>query len=322
MGQQTGIDIAWARPTVAQIKATGATWVARYFSNDVTKNLTASEVQEYTAAGLGIVTVWEATAARALQGFAAGAADAQTARAQRAGVGLPADAPIHFAVDTDTTWGAVAAYFQGAVSVLGLDLVGVYGGLHVIEGAHTYGLKYLWQTVAWSGGVWAPYATIRQPGGETLSGGADFDTAEVPDFGQYPRPAAPQPPQPPVQMEDDMPAGQLAPGFGVDPSGKVIHPELAALVALGGKNTGAVAGSWLYVFCDFGTARLRVAVRHPGGWDVRTVDVDSTKDAVWVSGLPDGATHASILRVDRSTATAPDTSASVPVGYGTVMEVR
>lgn len=217
MGQQTGIDIAWARPTIAQIKATGASWVARYFSPDITKNLTASEVTSYTAAGLGVVAVWESTATRALQGFQAGVDDAKAARGQRTAVGLPADMPIHFAVDTDTTWGIVAAYFQGVVSVLGLDQVGVYGGLHVIEGAHGAGIRYLWQTVAWSGGVWAPYATIRQPGGTTLSGGADFDTAETPDFGQYPRP------------EVDMPLNQA----DVDLLKAQLLPELVKEVAQG-----------------------------------------------------------------------------------------
>jgi hypothetical protein len=244
MGQQTGIDIAWATPNVAQIKATGATWVARYFSNDITKNLTGSEVQQYSAAGLGIVVVWESTATRALQGFAAGADDAKAARAQRSMVGLPDTVPIHFAVDTDTTWGAVAAYFQGAVSVLGLDLVGVYGGLHVIEGAHSYGLRYLWQTVAWSGGVWASYATIRQPGGTTLAGGADFDTAETPDFGQYPRP------------EVDMPAtdadgeliakhvvNYLIPNqFNKDASGKPVDTAVATFLQYGDKHYSDIMG--------------------------------------------------------------------------------
>jgi hypothetical protein len=183
-----GIDIAWDTPTVAQILATGAHWVARYFSPDPTKNLTAAEVHDYPAAGLGIVVVWESTGTTPLNGHAAGVADAQAAQAQCVSVGLPADMPIYFAVDTDTTWPQVAPYFQGVMSELGVSRVGVYGGVQVIEGAHAAGIPFLWQTVAWSGGVWAPYATIQQPGGTTLSGGADYDTAEVPDFGQYPRP--------------------------------------------------------------------------------------------------------------------------------------
>jgi hypothetical protein len=207
-----GVDIAWARPTIAAIKATGAHWVARYFSPDASKNLTAAEVHDYPAAGLSIVTVFESTAGRATQGRAAGIADAKLAEQERHAVGLPDNHVHHFAVDLDTSWASVKAYFDGVVSVLGLGRTGCYGGVHVIDGAHSYGLNYLWQTVAWSGGVWSPHATIRQTGGTTLSGGADIDYAEVPDFGQYPRPSAPPAPKPkppvpvpvPVPLEDEM----------------------------------------------------------------------------------------------------------------------
>ena len=183
-----GLDVAWERPAIAQIKATGAQWVARYLSPDETKNLTATEVHDYPAAGLAIVTVFESAAARATQGRAAGVADAQLAEQQRQALGLPDDHIHHFAVDTDTSWAAVKPYFDGVVSVIGLDRAGCYGGLHVIQGAYNYGLRYLWQTVAWSGGAWFPQATIRQPGGMLLAGAADLDYADAFDFGQYPRP--------------------------------------------------------------------------------------------------------------------------------------
>lgn len=205
MTAQLGIDIAWDRPTIAAIKATGAHWVARYFSTDTTKNLTASEVHDYPAAGLAVVTVFESSAGRATQGRAAGIADARLAEQQRAAVGLPASHVHHFAVDEDTSWASVQAYFDGAASVIGLGRTGCYGGLHVIEGAHGYGIDYLWQTVAWSGGVWSPHATIRQMGGTVLSGGADVDYAEVSDFGQFPRPAAPKPVPPPAPAPAPMP---------------------------------------------------------------------------------------------------------------------
>jgi len=183
-----GIDIAWDRPTIAEIKGTGAQWVARYLSTDPTKNLTAQEVKDYPANGLSIVIVWETTTCRAGQGKQAGIDDAHAAISQRSILGLPADMPIHFAVDEDISWAGVEAYFQGVVSILGANLTGVYGGYQVIQGAHSFGLTYLWQTVAWSNGQWSPYATIRQPATTTLNGGADYDNAEVPDFGQYPRP--------------------------------------------------------------------------------------------------------------------------------------
>lgn len=188
-----GIDIAWARPGVDGIKATGAKWVARYFSQDPTKDITAGEVQQYSKAGLGIVTVYETTTGRALQGHAAGVNDAHSAENERASVGLPNTAPIHFAVDMDTDWASVQAYFDGVTSVLGKEHVGVYGGYKIAEGAHYYGLKYIWQADAWSGGLWSTWATIKQTGGTVLSGGADVDYAEVPDFGQYPRPETDMP---------------------------------------------------------------------------------------------------------------------------------
>lgn len=183
-----GIDIAWDRPTVADIKATGATWVARYFSHDPTKDLTAGEVQQYLADGLGIVTVFETTANRALDGYNAGMLDAQAAVAERASVGLPADAPIHWAVDTDTDYNSVRPYANGWASVIPKSQSGPYGGFQVVDGARKDGWAYGWQTTAWSNGQWSPLATIKQTGGTVLSGGADVDYAEVPDFGQYPRP--------------------------------------------------------------------------------------------------------------------------------------
>jgi hypothetical protein len=192
MAALTGVDIAWDRPTVDQIKEVGAHFVARYFSTDASKNLRASEVAAYSAAGIATVVVWETTAGRATAGRTAGVADARVAEQQRKAVGLPGDMVIHFAVDTDTSWSAAAAYMAGVASVIGQGRTGVYGGYRVIEGAATAGYRYLWQTIAWSNGLWSAHATIRQTGGTTLSGGADWDAATVPDFGQYPRPVIPQ----------------------------------------------------------------------------------------------------------------------------------
>lgn len=200
MTAELGIDIAWARPTVAQIKATGAKWVARYLSTDSSKNLTAAEVREYAAAGIGTVVVWETTAGRATAGYAAGVSDARAAEAQRQADGLPAAMPIHFAVDEDVPWASVAQYFAGAASVVSRALTGTYGGFNVIEGAHAAGYHYLWQTVAWSAGRWSQWATIRQTGGTVLSGGADVDYAEATDFGEYPRPTTPSKPPTPTPV--------------------------------------------------------------------------------------------------------------------------
>lgn len=183
-----GIDFAWSKPSAADAKAAGAQWAAGYYSNDPSKNLTASLVSEYIAAGLPIVGVWETTTARATAGYSAGAYDAQEADRQRAGVGLPDTAVIHLAVDEDTDWASVEQYFAGAASVIGQSRVGVYGGIRVISGAAAAGYKYLWQTVAWSNGQWDPNATIHQEAGTLFGGNADIDYSEVTDFGQYPAP--------------------------------------------------------------------------------------------------------------------------------------
>lgn len=185
------LDIAWDRPKIAQILATGATGVMRYFSPDATKNLTAAEVQGYTAAGLSVGTVFESTAGRATQGWAAGVADAQLAERQRVAVGLPGSHVHHFAVDEDTSWASVQAYFDGAASVITMAREGCYGGFRVIEGAAAHGLRFLWQTVAWSGGQVSSHATLYQNGATALGGAADINHALAANYGQYPRPLEP-----------------------------------------------------------------------------------------------------------------------------------
>jgi hypothetical protein len=291
-----GIDVAWDRPTISQIKGTGAEWVARYFSLDPTKNLTAEEVRDYAAAGLATVTVWETTATRALDGYAAGQADAHTAEQQRSAVGLPATHVHHFAVDTDTTWAAVEPYFAGAASVIGQARVGAYGGLKVIAGAAAAGYRYLWQTDAWSNGVWSPKATIRQQGGTCLAGQADYDTAETVDFGQYPRPVV----KPPVPTPTPTPASKyledtvlaylppIAPNadndLPVEPAGTLTAPQGSArngplwlcLAAQGADGTVAVsfrtAKGW--------QAAVQKAVTVAGGKVVISLPTDGSVDVV------------------------------------------
>lgn len=188
------LDIAWARPTVAQIRATGAVGVVRYFSKDDTKDLTAAEVTSYLAAGLAVGTVYETTAGRATAGRAAGVADARAAEAKRKSRKLPPDHVIYFAVDTDTTWPSVVDYFAGVLSVLPVERVGCYGGFEVIQGAYKGGIQYLWQTLAWSGGRLSPVADLYQSGGTVLGGSADINkvTSASGDWGQTPRPIPPE----------------------------------------------------------------------------------------------------------------------------------
>jgi len=193
-------DVAWANPTAAQVKAAGVSGVIGYFSHDTTKNLTPSQVSDYVLAGIGVCPIWETTAGRASSGYAAGQADARDAVTQRDACGLPARQLIRAAVDTDTTWAAVAAYFEGFASVIGKTQTAPYGGYRITTAAYAAGYRRCWQTLAWSAGQVDPHAVLYQNGHTALSGSADVNTILAPDWGQYP------PLETDVNLSDRMPA--------------------------------------------------------------------------------------------------------------------
>lgn len=155
------LDYAWQHPDPALIKSDGYDGVMRYLSPDGSKNLSRAEAAALHAAGLSIGLVWESTAARAAEGYAAGIADAAEAEAQAIILGYPANAPIFYAVDYDAAPGAVAPYFDG-VRFASHHPVGVYGSLRVVEAIHSSGVPYMWQSVAWSGGVVSGVAHLYQ----------------------------------------------------------------------------------------------------------------------------------------------------------------
>ncbi len=142
------VDYAWTKPSASQIVAGGFAGVLRYLSHDSGKNLSGGERDALLAAGLSIGLVWETTATRAGQGYAAGQQDVQAAEAQAGALGYPAGCPIFYAVDYDAAPAAVVPYFQG-VQGLARWPVGVYGSANVIEGVP---VPWKWQTIAWSHG--------------------------------------------------------------------------------------------------------------------------------------------------------------------------
>lgn len=199
-----GVDYAWGRPGGAALQAAGLTFAARYLSHDATKALDPDEANDLAAHGIWLVVVFEDAAERALDGAAAGAADAQYAAAQAAAAGMPPGRPIFFAVDFDTTpdqQTTVNQYLSGAASVLGAGQVGVYGGFWTVSRALDAGAAaWAWQTDGWSGGQWDPRAVLRQPGGTVTIAGVDCDqdTAMVDDFGQWMPGRTPTPPAEPA----------------------------------------------------------------------------------------------------------------------------
>jgi hypothetical protein len=186
-----GIDYAFGRPSMAALKSAGIKFVCRYLSHSPSKNLTSAEARKLTDAGIWIVVVWETTAKRALDGHAAGAADARDARAQARDCGMPDDRPVYFAVDWDASsgqQGTINSYLDGAASVLGRDQVGIYGGYgpvkRALDGGHA---TWAWQTYAWSGGRWDSRAQLQQySNGHTIGGvGCDYDRSKAGDYGQW-----------------------------------------------------------------------------------------------------------------------------------------
>lgn len=199
MGKAKGFDFAWTKPSPQQVRNAGGSFICGYFSTDTSKNLNRNNIQQYLLDAISVVTVWETTAQRALSGYAGGSWDVHQAEAERSATTLPRDCVHHLAVDFDAEWSQVEAYFAGAAATIGQHRVGVYGGIKVIEGAYAAGYRYLWQTVAWSGGRLSPHATLYQDGETMWGGSADVDIAEAQDYGQSPRPTVPVPPvKPPV----------------------------------------------------------------------------------------------------------------------------
>lgn len=129
----TGFDCAApVTDYLPAIKAAGYQWIGRYYSHHPAKSLTRDEADAIAAAGLRIVTVWEA-AGDSIAGFGAakGFADGAAALAQAHACGQPLGTPIYFAVDFDAApqqLDEIGAYFAAVKTALGGQyLVGVYG---------------------------------------------------------------------------------------------------------------------------------------------------------------------------------------------------
>ncbi len=185
-----GLDFAWHNALdYGSFRQQGYSFVARYLSYDPGKNLTRDEANAWLGQGIDIVLVWETTANRAEDGYAAGRSDAQAAVAQAAACGAPSEVPIFWAVDEDTTVGPhITGYAQGWSSVIPIRRSGVYGSFAVVRGCFDAGLvAYGWQTYAWSNGQWDPRAHLRQVqnGVNALGTSSDLDQTTGPDYGQW-----------------------------------------------------------------------------------------------------------------------------------------
>lgn len=148
-------DESFGRAPDEVLKANGY-GVIRYMSHDPGKDITAAQAAQELRDGLRILLVWETTANRALDGFAAGQADAREFLNRSRALGY--HGPLFFACDGDYPVSAVSAYYRGVVSIVG-KRAGSYGGIALIEAGLTH---WLWQTAAWSGGKVSSKAHLYQ----------------------------------------------------------------------------------------------------------------------------------------------------------------
>jgi hypothetical protein len=201
-----GIDYSFGRPAPADIYKAGDRFVVRYLSGVLAdgtyraKDLTRPEYDALRKAHLDVALVFEVGNAGAKGGYAQGVKDAKAALAEIAHLALPGtNRPVYFAIDFDAyyypaTRAQALSYIRGAASVLGFARTGVYGGYSMVKHClDARACAFAWQTIAWSPrGKWDSRAHLRQTGSKRIGHNVvDTNVATVPDFGQWPPPAAP-----------------------------------------------------------------------------------------------------------------------------------
>jgi hypothetical protein len=183
-----GLDSTSEVPTAAH-RAAGSSFALRYLARETWKVLTADEVRNYRAAGIGVAVVFEDAANNSLLGYGQGKADAEFAANQARALGMPSGRPIFFAVDFDTAGSPqrTDSYFDGVAAVLGHKASGPYGGYEVVRHQFDRGFQWGWQTYAWSGSALDCRAQLYQYSNSHYVGavGVDFDHAYYDDYGQW-----------------------------------------------------------------------------------------------------------------------------------------
>lgn len=196
-----GCDIDWGKPPGSALASAGFKVASLYVGQDTTgKNMTPAVVNDYTSHGISVITNFEYGAQQMLGGAAQGIPDARLGISQARACGMPGGRPIYYSADwavSSAQMPYVLAYLSAARSVTGPGTVGVYGPYSVVQAAHDYwrtqfpGEKiYLWQTVAWSGGLIYPGLDMYQDGTTRNVGGVtiDYDSVLSSDAGQWPPP--------------------------------------------------------------------------------------------------------------------------------------
>jgi len=188
---RTGVDCSFSHPNYSKLKSAGISFVGRYLTGEG-KALTRGEAISICSEGLDIFAIFETTGNRMSLGYSAGVFDAVQAKHALDDLKPKGNPPVYFACDYNPE-GPLAKsrpldYIRGAVHELGWHRVGLYAGFDVIAQAHAENrCKFLYQTLAWSGGKWFLDAQLRQTGVglDLLGASVDLDKAVSADFGQF-----------------------------------------------------------------------------------------------------------------------------------------
>lgn len=201
MTMQLIADESWDKVSPPLLKKMGYSAIIGYVSQDTTgKNLTAGNVADAHSAGLSVGIVYEFNPTSAGGGANNAVNDDAIAISHAKALGMPSRVALYHAADSDFTPGQLPSVYDYAMKSYELCTSagfrhGMYGDFSVIAYLHGHGYPgFLWQTYAWSAGVWFDGATIRQvANGIHAAGGVfDKDTTDVADWGQWsPLPVVP-----------------------------------------------------------------------------------------------------------------------------------
>jgi hypothetical protein len=186
-------SVGWRAGVGGELRRAGLQFAIRYLSGGHPKDLTAPERDDLLSAGMAICLVWETDGRTGpLAGAAGASGDAAAAIAQAKILGAPRGTCLFFSVDfspSSAQLTQVRSYARQAAAdchEAGFRC-GIYGGRATVAACDTL-CDLLWQTPAWSNGVWVGAAVLRQGAQQLVAGvTVDLDQALTADFGQWTR---------------------------------------------------------------------------------------------------------------------------------------
>ena len=131
-------------------------FIARYYSSVSSKNLTLSEAQRYSNAGINILSVFEDGATDAYGGANQATVDAQIALKCAQSVNQPVGSTIFFAVDANDSFSQInniVEYFKTLKVLLSQYTIGFYGSWQTAEYLRQNNIvDFTWCVQTWTSG--------------------------------------------------------------------------------------------------------------------------------------------------------------------------